>query len=524
MDNDRLYDALMKSQGFEEVSKETAIEMVGHLIDLSCDLNRALGTTRALEWCDMLEQRDLSNSEAALLAYFRANAWANRQREKRPDHMSTWAWEQPETQEQVLHLRRAVNGPGFDELNALRRCQVLTNLANQLNTVGRFVDALEYWDRALAINADFGMALGNRGYGLVQYAKALYDQGHRALFLLRAHEGLSAALSSRAEYEGAYEDARAFFAKERIGVENAVDVARVSRSIDLHSHSLGSSEEEWRYRRWCLQNRLFLNPLNDLGTHSIAGRDVLMLPNFVTPLEEPPTLIGFFNQMKQEFVSARWLFFEGAHATEVHFSDRDVRLYNTLDYPSYALAVEKVKAAYRIAYSIFDKIGFFLNEYMALGVEPQRVYFKTIWYQRYEASNRPIRPEFEQSENWPFRGLFWLSKDLFDEEFRAITEPDAQALYEIRNHLEHKYLKIHEMFVPTADRESSDSWLTDRLAYSVRREDLKAKTLRLLKLSRAGLIYLSLGMNRVELRRKKAKGESLVVPMSLDVWEDDWKR
>src|ERR1700719_4395732 len=88
----------------------------------------------------------------------------------------------------------------------------------------------------------------------------------------------------------------------------------------------------------------------------------------------------------------------------------------------------------------------------------------------------------EKSENWPFRGLFWLSKDLFEEEFRGVTEPDAQALYEIRNHLEHKYLKVHEMM----RSQPADSAWTDRLAYSVERQDFVAKTLRVLRLSRAG--------------------------------------
>jgi LA2681-like HEPN len=41
-------------------------------------------------------------------------------------------------------------------------------------------------------------------------------------------------------------------------------------------------------------------------------------------------------------------------------------LYNTLDYPTYSVAIEKVKAAYRLAYSLFDKIAFFLNAYLDL--------------------------------------------------------------------------------------------------------------------------------------------------------------
>jgi hypothetical protein len=42
--------------------------------------------------------------------------------------------------------------------------------------------------------------------------------------------------------------------------------------------------------------------------------------------------------------------------------------------------------------------------------------------------------------------------------------------------------------------------------------------------ARAGMIYLSLGMHREENRRRKAKGDTIVAPMNLDLWEDKWKR
>lgn len=523
MTKDRLYEELMQSQGLGDVPSETAIGYIAQLIDISGDLGRANGISRALEWCDTLEHRALTDAEAALLQYFRANAWATRQEERRVGRASAWAWDQPEVQEQVLCLRRAANHPGFMELIPLRRCQILTNLANLLNTVGRFVEALEYWDRAIQIIPRFGMALGNRGYGLEHYARALYDQGHRAQMLFHAHQGLSAALSPQAWYEGEYDLAKRSFVTEKAQIERVLDVAKASQIIDSHEHSLGSSEEEAQYRSWCLQSRLFLNPLNDIGTKSVGAHDVLSLPSYVTAIDEPPTLIGFFNQMKQEFISARWLLYEGAHTNQVHFSDRGVKLYNTLDYPSYSLAIEKVKAAFRIAYSILDKIGFFLNDYMALGLDPTKVYFKSIWYQKQKGGARTIRSEFNGSENWPFRGLFWLSKDLFDEDLREVTEPDAQALYEIRNHLEHKYLKVHEMPLAKTVHQRSDAMWTDRLAYSVSRRDFEAKTLRLLKLSRAGLIYLSLGMHRMEQVRQRARDEKQVASMSLDLWEDDWK-
>jgi hypothetical protein len=299
------------------------------------------------------------------------------------------------------------------------------------------------------------------------------------LFLHFAHEAISGAPSAEAVYEGPeYDNAKSAFEKARRHIESVIDIKHVVPTSDLHGHKIGASEKEREYRRWCLGNGLFLNPLNDLGSYSICARDTLMLPNFVTAIEEPPTLLGFFNHMKQEFVSARCLLYEGSRSTRVHFADRKVALYNTLDYPAYSLGVERVKAAYRMAYSLFDKTGFFINAYMRLGIAASKVYFRSIWWARENSRTPVLRPEFEPSENWPLRGLCWLAKDLFDDSFREATEPDTQALYEIRNHLEHSYLKVHEMLVPPpVDRKSPSVWWIDELAYSVQRQDFEAKTL-----------------------------------------------
>jgi hypothetical protein len=189
------------------------------------------------------------------------------------------------------------------------------------------------------------MANGNRGIGLLHYAKAHYDPGHQRVFLRFAHAALSAALSPEAQYEGpGYEIAKRKFKDQKDWIESKIKVEEVSRAINLDDHDLGTSEDERNYRLWCLRNHLFLNPLNDLGPYPIAAHDILMLPTFVTAIDEPPTLIGFFNQMKQEFVSARWLYYAGVHACDPHFSDRDVRLLDTRDDPSYGLAIEKTRA------------------------------------------------------------------------------------------------------------------------------------------------------------------------------------
>ena len=175
---------------------------------------------------------------------------------------------------------------------------------------------------------------------------------------LAAYDSLSAATAAKSVYDSVgYEAARAQFEEQKETIARHVDIDGRRDAVNLDDHSLGETVEERAYRTWCLRERLFINPLNDLGARPIAARDVLTLPSLTvtgTYTRVPPA-IGFFNQMKQEFVSGRYLYYEAVQSEGPHFSDRGVLLYNTLDYPAYSLAVEKMRAAFRIVYSLFDK-------------------------------------------------------------------------------------------------------------------------------------------------------------------------
>ena len=458
--------ALNLELSIEGLPDDGALNQIGMLIDASHDAQSEAGTNRAFFLLDELQNRDLAPETAVLVHYFRANAWETRRQARKDDQI--WAWDQPEHQEQILELRRAVTHDGFAKLHTVRQCQILTNLANQLDSIGRFIEAVEIWDSALALNGKFGMARGNRGYGLSHYARALYDSGQACFMLAAAHDSLSSAIAADAFYEGSeYQAAHATFIREAQDIAGRFDIA-ATRRTSSRRYSLGKSAGEKRYRAWCLHNRLFINPLNDLGSLPIAARDVLTLPSITeaAPSARPPAIIGFFNQMKQEFVSARYLCYEAAQAEGVHFSDRGVLLYNTLDYPAYSLATEKMRAAFRLAYSLFDKIGFFLNEYFSLSHNPRTVSFRNIWYEAKGPQPRPLLQRFANFQNWPLRGLFWLSKDLFEDEFKHVTQPDAAALNDIRNHLEHKYLQLHQEGLGlTVLKDAADE--SERLAYAL---------------------------------------------------------
>ena len=232
----------------------------------------------------------------------------------------------------------------------------------------------------------------------------------------------------------------------------------------------------------------------------------------------PPASFGFYNQLKQEFMSARWLCYEGLTEQRAHFSDRDTHLYDTLSIPSYSLATEKTKLAFRMAYSLFDKIAFFINEYFKVGLAEREVSFRSVWYER-KGNPKPLSSIFLNRPNWPLRGLYWLSKDLYEPAFGEVSEPDAEGLADLRHHLEHKYCQVHEdLGLGYSHFAAAQNGST--LGFSIGRDMLDAKSLNLLKLTRAALIYLSLAVHREEIARKAERGDGLIASMPLRMWKE----
>jgi len=513
----------LRERSITKLDSDAALSHIGTLIDRSLDAGFGRGADRALFLLDELSKRDLTATQGVLLEYFRANAWSVK--EEVAGGRGSWAWEHPEREQQILALSRAVVHPGFIELDIVRCCQILTNRANQLNTMGRFIDAIEGWDAALRIIPRFAMAQANRGYGLKHYGSLLDDDRERAIFLLHAYDGLVAANAAGAIFDSIYPDALLRQISDTADACAAVaDLDRIRAAQNLDGPPLGRSKAERAYRQWCLDRRLFLNPLNDLGAHSAAASDDLVLPPIAEAFDErpgivtPPPIVGFLNQMKQEYTSARFMLYEGLHDTKVHFSDRCVQMFDTLDYPLHSLATERVRTAFRLGYSLLDKVAFLVDHYWKLGKIPDRINFKNVWMIE---GKTQLLDCFKAYENWPLRGLYWLSKELFDDQLKHITGADARELHEIRNALEHKYLQVHEGWAwPLMGRPPS----AHGLGLSIASDLLEAKALRVMKIARSALIQLVLAIGVEERVRARDKPDTMFGSMPLYGLDDQRKR
>ncbi len=498
--------------------KDAQLDDLGRRIDEASDA----GDKAALEALDAECAQLLAHDAPAdaLLFYFRANVQDGLQSALHP---RDWSWRQRHRELQILYLRQARITPSFAALTPSRRAQIVTNLANQMSTLGRPIEAMRLYEVALTASPMFAMALLNRGLVRLSFARMVYDDGHRAVLAAHACRDLEKVIDPDLNWESAPENIIAFVQEKASEIRSDVDVNKVLSATEMDGWSLGKSDEK-AYRVRMLDRQLFLNPLVMLGQHSIAACDPLHLPSHTFTDGTAPPLLGWYNQMKQEFVSARLLYHEAMEAEPFddlpqHFADNQIRLYDTLDYPSFAIGTEKLRLAFRTAYGLLDKIAGFVNLYFELGHDPNRVDLRGVWYDDLR-KRRALHPKVADLPNLALRGLYWLSFDIVGETKGSRDGPDdtlapeATHLNVLRNALEHRCLVLT---IETFGVRSGDG---------IERESITAfqhHTERILELTHEALILLSLAMHEEEMRKRQdRKHDALILRTTSPEYRSGW--
>lgn len=261
-------------------SLEDTLEYFCDFIDLSIKLGYTDGIYHAIELGNNLCNSFDNDEQLMFYNYYMGNAWnylfdtslTNTQ------ILNKYSREII-IQKAIVYLRKALKLIQLSKSNFLGYYEICTNLGNLMSEIGRSIEALDYWDMALKIMPRYGMAIGNKGLGLYKYGFYLFSKRYKpydlykALIYKQAHYYVTKALTLKLE-----KGADVPFNQTKMLIEKALSSNFINNKYDLNQESLGASPKEIKYRKWCLNNKLFLNPLNDLGSYSIAANDVVHFP------------------------------------------------------------------------------------------------------------------------------------------------------------------------------------------------------------------------------------------------------
>lgn len=392
-----------------------------------------------------------------------------------------------------------------------------TNYGNTLSSCGRKIEAIFQYKKALNIHSDFGMALGNLGVEYKHYGMMDYDDGHQNYFHHFAYSLLQKAVIC--QDPNTHEEAKECFRKITIAYSKECIENFLSKELDIPQFSYETKEE--MYRKWAVENGLFLNTLNDLPISEMCfATDVLQLPNMIVSIDAKPIFHGMFNQIKQEYIYARYQYYRSLEPREEpHFADKDTHLINFTDYPQYGLRIEQLKSSFKTLYGLFDKLAYFLNSYFNLGIRERDVSFSHIWLSEYgKGKNRySYKNILNHKENFALASLYWISRDFYDK-FEDSPNPHLKRISDVRNALEHKYVKVTNGWFP----ERANGGIDD-LALYVTEEELSTLTIDLMHIVREAIICLTLCVYEEERKRNPDDNGKIIMSVPLMEYDDNWK-
>ena len=436
---------------------------------------------KALAWCHIAARRKLDDTRRCLLDFHTANAFICRHRETQGNGSGTW--EHPDIENAIAHLRKAIANPAFPLLDELPRCRILTLLGNQYGYMGHFTEALACWNRALAIDSRFGMALGNRGKSIAEYAELPAMAPQKTAFLKIACENLADATADNARYYGD-EQGKHYFLAEHEKTEMTLlsdDAALPDVAPGKKNAKTGKDKP---YRKWCAENTLCLNPYNDLGKGTAASGDLPEWTNTDAPGIVTPTA-RTLSHLYREYTAIRRLCHDAIHARALRGAGKKNAPGNPSSPPSPAAiqAIETVKLACRAGWALLPKIARLVNDHFGARLPDGKYTLKTVWYTGGNPAEGLAAP-FAESTNWPLRGLFWLSKSLPPERHLNTLEPDSILWKTVATTLENGSLRIIE----------HDGATPNIVEGTLSRRQLQTCTLAIMRLARNALVYLTLAI------------------------------
>lgn len=380
------------------------------------------------------------------------------------------------------------------------RNQIVVNLANLLDTVGRVVEAIDLYEVVLGQNPAMGEALGNKAIALFRLIWGVHRLKHR--FYQEIKDLLVSALS-----DATPPHMLPHFKQLMDEIDKIIEAHHGNIPLEEITCPKPLSDFQAFLQRFCEKHKLFLSPATLLREGSVR---VCSDPWFISRVSSEGSndinkYITFMNQIKEDYILSRYLLVQSQYETKnINSVDDGVTLYFSLEYSVHGIYVQLLRAAFKIGVDTLDKIAFFIRDYFSVDDVPEtRTSFKNI----FSSGNAPLRlrPQLAERENLYLLALLDLSLDLR-------KGGRLSSIYEIRHALTHRFLVIQG--IPT-DEDRDDG------IHRIPLSEFRDQTIKAIQTVRSAFMYLVMAVEYEEQKKKRITPDraSLVMPgKPLDQW------
>jgi len=372
------------------------------------------------------------------------------------------------------------------------RTKLWVNYGNCLSQLGREIEAIDCYRRALDEDPENGMASGNLGVGLYHVTRIMGKYKHD--YILAAHQAISAALGNRMHLRYGTASAKATFVKTKSELDNIIKAHRGTLSPSKQTEAIFRRKPTQRYVSFCRDNSLFLNAWVGDKSMAPAISDEIHFGPILTSIndnETVPELLRVLNEIKESYCTARYLYYESLNTSPTLDDTSKLTLYfHTNDMTDlHGLYIGILKSAYARAFDVLDKVARVINIYFGIG-RREDSFWNVLAARQSRGQERQIRfavrPQVISFNNYSLYALADICLDYFESE-----NVDLKTIDSMRNRITHDYLTI-----------LSECNAPNNIKTAISRAEMKDKTLSVLLLAKYATLYAVSAINIAEFQKR----------------------
>ncbi|MBQ6394046.1 hypothetical protein IJH74_02280 [Candidatus Saccharibacteria bacterium] len=319
------------------------------------------------------------------------------------------------------YIKKAINN--FQKSYILQPSpNIATNLANLYDAIGRPLDAIIWYNKALSLDPYFGMALGNKAIAMNTLSPFSKNVGSYKAY---AYKLLDEALKYSESIDRQSDNAVHFFSSYKEKLSRQFSASNFDPQKRANSET---SKEISPYTQFCLDNDLYLS-LHTFGERSeeSIGDTVSFGPMKEIGTEFIEEIFFRLDEIKESYATGRYLLWlSQQERLELDEVSAQTNFLGTATYEDQNLHTGLLKTAYSRAFSSLDKIANIINYYLGLEISEEDINYRKIWGNSREYYHPKIR-----KAHYHLYGLYSILMEL------------GQQPSVFRNHIEHRYYKLY---------------------------------------------------------------------------------